>query len=94
MQSKTVTFPGRVLHLSEDQEQLKAQLYGHDKLGYDPALVDAEIKTDQDRADALGLILDTDPRQRTDYGQEAEPSANNNGAESTPEGGERRSTLN
>ena len=24
MQSKTVTFPGRVLHLSEDQEQLKA----------------------------------------------------------------------
>ena len=37
MQSKTVTFPGRVLHLSEDQEPLKAQLYGHEKLTYDPA---------------------------------------------------------
>jgi 3-isopropylmalate/(R)-2-methylmalate dehydratase large subunit len=48
MQSKTVTFPGRVLHLSEDQEQLKAQLYGHDKLGYDPArkLID-NISTDE-----------------------------------------------
>jgi 3-isopropylmalate/(R)-2-methylmalate dehydratase large subunit len=37
-----------VLHLSEDQEQLKAQLYGHDKLGYDPArkLID-NISTDE-----------------------------------------------
>ena len=64
------------------------------KLGYDPALVDAEIAEDNQRADALGLILDTDPRQRTDYGQEAEPSANNNDAESPTEGGERRNTLN
>jgi len=48
MQSKTVTFPGRVLHLSEDQEQLKAQLYGHEKLAFDPArkLVD-NISTDE-----------------------------------------------
>ncbi|MFN7672136.1 MAG: aconitase family protein [Planctomycetota bacterium] len=48
MQSKTVTFPGRVLHLSEDQEQLKAQLYGHEKLTYDPArkLID-NISTDE-----------------------------------------------
>lgn len=48
MQSKTVTFPGRVLHLSEDQEQLKAQLYGHEKLSYDPArkLID-NISTDE-----------------------------------------------
>lgn len=48
MQSKTVTFPGRVLHLSEDQEPLKAQLYGHEKLTYDPArkLID-NISTDE-----------------------------------------------
>ncbi|MFN6146083.1 MAG: aconitase family protein [Planctomycetota bacterium] len=48
MQSNTVTFPGRVLHLSEDQEQLKAQLYGHEKLTYDPArkLID-NISTDE-----------------------------------------------
>ncbi|MFN9705317.1 MAG: aconitase family protein [Planctomycetota bacterium] len=48
MQSKTVTFPGRVRHLSEDQEQLKAQLYGHEKLTYDPArkLID-NISTDE-----------------------------------------------
>lgn len=48
MQSKTVTFPGRVLHLSEDQEQLKAQLYGHEKLSHDPArkLID-NISTDE-----------------------------------------------
>ncbi len=47
------------------------------KLGYDPELVDAELAAEQARADRLGLILDTDARQRTDYGQEAEPSANN-----------------
>lgn len=48
MQSKTVTFPGRVLYLSEDQEQLKAQLYGHEKLNHDPArkLID-NISTDE-----------------------------------------------
>lgn len=48
MQSKTVTFPGRVLHLSEDQEQLKAQLYGHERVTYDPArkLID-NISTDE-----------------------------------------------
>ena len=48
MQTKTVTFPGRVLFLSEDQEQLKAQLYGHEKLTHDPArkLID-NISTDE-----------------------------------------------
>lgn len=48
MQTKTVTFPGRVLYLSEDQEQLKAQLYGHEKLSHDPArkLID-NISTDE-----------------------------------------------
>lgn len=48
MQTKTVTFPGRVLYLSEDQEQLKAQLYGHEKLTHDPArkLID-NISTDE-----------------------------------------------
>lgn len=61
------------------------------KMGFDPVLVDEEIAADQKRADKLGLILDTDPRQRTDYGQEAEPSANNNsGGDNPPEGGERR----
>lgn len=48
MLPNTVAFPGRVLHLSEDQEQLKAQLYGHEKLAYDPArkLID-NISTDE-----------------------------------------------
>jgi 3-isopropylmalate/(R)-2-methylmalate dehydratase large subunit len=44
----TLKFDGRVLYLSEDQEQLKAQLYGHDRLKNDPArkLVD-NISTDE-----------------------------------------------
>lgn len=44
----TLTFGGRVLHLSEDQEQLKAQLYGQERLAHDPArkLID-NISTDE-----------------------------------------------
>ena len=44
----TLKFEGRVLYLSEDQEQLKAQLYGQDRLKHDPArkLVD-NISTDE-----------------------------------------------
>lgn len=42
------------------------------KMGYDPDVVDAEIRADQDRIDALGIVLDSDPRQRTDYGQEVQ----------------------
>ncbi|HEX5050182.1 MAG TPA: aconitase family protein [Planctomycetota bacterium] len=48
MRPKTVSFPGRVLHLTEDQEQLKAQLAGELTLGHDPAqkLID-NISTDE-----------------------------------------------
>lgn len=48
MQQKTVQFTGRVLHLTEDQEQLKSQLYGGARLAYDPQrkLVD-NISTDE-----------------------------------------------
>jgi 3-isopropylmalate/(R)-2-methylmalate dehydratase large subunit len=48
MLPSTVTFGGRVLHLTEDQDQLKAQLYGHERLTYDPArkLID-NISTDE-----------------------------------------------
>ena len=48
MLPSTLKFAGRVLYLSEDQEQLKAQLYGQDRLRNDPArkLVD-NISTDE-----------------------------------------------
>ena len=48
MLPSTVKFSGRVLHLTEDQEQLKAQLAGTATLTYDPArkLVD-NISTDE-----------------------------------------------
>jgi 3-isopropylmalate/(R)-2-methylmalate dehydratase large subunit len=48
MLSKTVSFPGRVLHLTEDQELLKAQLAGTTTLTFDPAqkLID-NISTDE-----------------------------------------------
>ncbi|MCC7398286.1 MAG: 3-isopropylmalate dehydratase [Planctomycetes bacterium] len=48
MREKTVTFTGRVLHLTEDQDQLKAQLYGHERLGFDAKrkLID-NISTDE-----------------------------------------------
>lgn len=44
----TIQFSGRVLHLSEDQEQLKAQLYGQERLAYDAKrkLID-NISTDE-----------------------------------------------
>jgi len=44
----TLKFSGRVLHLSEDQEQLKAQLYGQERLAYDAQrkLID-NISTDE-----------------------------------------------
>jgi len=44
----TLQFSGRVLHLTEDQEQLKAQLYGQDRLAYDAQrkLID-NISTDE-----------------------------------------------
>ena len=47
MLPSTVKFSGRVLYLSEDQDQLKGQLYGHERLSHDPArkLVD-NISTD------------------------------------------------
>ena len=45
---RTVNFTGRVLYLTEDKAQLEAQLYGNEKLPYDPArkLVD-NISTDE-----------------------------------------------
>ena len=48
MLGSSVTFPGRVLHLAEDQEQLKAQLYDGATMRYDAArkLVD-NISTDE-----------------------------------------------
>ena len=48
MLPNTIQFAGRVLYLSEDQEQLKAQLYGQERLTHDPArkLVD-NISTDE-----------------------------------------------
>jgi 3-isopropylmalate/(R)-2-methylmalate dehydratase large subunit len=48
MRPKTIRFTGRVLHLTEDQEQLKAQLYGAERLTHDPArkLID-NISTDE-----------------------------------------------
>jgi 3-isopropylmalate/(R)-2-methylmalate dehydratase large subunit len=44
----SVKFEGRVLYLTEDQEQLKRQLYGHETLTFDPdrRLVD-NISTDE-----------------------------------------------
>jgi 3-isopropylmalate/(R)-2-methylmalate dehydratase large subunit len=44
----TVKFAGRVLYLTEDQEQLKAQLYGQERLTHHPArkLID-NISTDE-----------------------------------------------
>jgi 3-isopropylmalate/(R)-2-methylmalate dehydratase large subunit len=44
----TLKFTGRVLYLTEDQELLKAQLYGHERLRHDPAqkLID-NISTDE-----------------------------------------------
>lgn len=38
------------------------------RMGYDPAEVDAEQAEDARRADALGLVLDTDARKRTQNG--------------------------
>ncbi len=48
MLDKTVKFDGRVLYLTEDQEQLKAQLYGHERLTFaaDRKLID-NISTDE-----------------------------------------------
>ena len=44
----TLQFSGRVLHLTEDQEPLKAQLYGQERLAYDASrkLID-NISTDE-----------------------------------------------
>lgn len=44
------------------------------KLGFDPADLDREIADDNKRADALGLILDSDPRQTTQNGGPAKPA--------------------
>ena len=48
MRDQTVTFDGRVLYLTEDQELLKQQLYGHEVLNYEPdrKLID-NISTDE-----------------------------------------------
>jgi 3-isopropylmalate/(R)-2-methylmalate dehydratase large subunit len=48
MLDTTLKFDGRVLYLTEDQEPLKAQLYGHERLAYDAnrKLID-NISTDE-----------------------------------------------
>lgn len=48
MLPKTLQFQGRVLYLTEDSDRLKAQLYGHEALAFDPArkLID-NISTDE-----------------------------------------------
>jgi 3-isopropylmalate/(R)-2-methylmalate dehydratase large subunit len=48
MLDTTLKFDGRVLYLTEDQEPLKAQLYGHERLAYDSnrKLID-NISTDE-----------------------------------------------
>ncbi|MBL8726082.1 MAG: 3-isopropylmalate dehydratase [Planctomycetes bacterium] len=48
MLPNTLQFQGRVLYLTEDGDQLKAQLYGHEVLPFDPArqLID-NISTDE-----------------------------------------------
>ncbi|MBL8726809.1 MAG: 3-isopropylmalate dehydratase [Planctomycetes bacterium] len=48
MRENAVTFAGRVLYLTEDQELLKKQLYGHETLTHDPdrKLID-NISTDE-----------------------------------------------
>ena len=38
------------------------------KLGYEPEDIDAEIKADNERADKLGLVLDSDPRKTSAAG--------------------------
>ncbi|MCX5496443.1 phage portal protein [Kaistia dalseonensis] len=44
-------------------------------LGYDPEKVDAEIAADNERADRMGLVLDSDPRRNNAQGQaQPEPS--------------------
>jgi lambda family phage portal protein len=44
------------------------------KAGYDPNVVDAELAADNARADALGLVLDSDARKRTSYGLNPDPN--------------------
>jgi lambda family phage portal protein len=45
------------------------------KLGFDPEELDAENAVDSERADELGLVFDSDPRQRTAAGNAVTASA-------------------
>ena len=46
-----------------------------ESLGWVAEDVDAEIAADQQRADAMGLVLDTDGRKRTQQGQATQPGS-------------------
>jgi lambda family phage portal protein len=49
------------------------------QLGWDVAQIDAEIAGDNQRADKLGLILDSDPRRVSQMGQEQQSQAQQGG---------------
>jgi lambda family phage portal protein len=51
--------------------------------GYDAEDVDREIAADNARADALGLIFDSDPRRTSRYGDSSEPNAHLDDNQST-----------
>ena len=46
--------------------------------GYDPDELIAEIKSDYDKLDAAGIVLDCDPRKMTQAGQQQSPTATAN----------------
>lgn len=59
---------------------LKARSAAINELGYDEEEVDAAIARDNERADGLGLVFDSDPRKRTKNGQV--PTEKGSGSES------------
>ena len=60
------------------------------RFGVDPEDLEAEIAQENERADALGLKFDSDPRQMSSQGQE-QPSAANDNAASDDDAGETES---
>ncbi len=48
--------------------------------GYDPDELIAEMKADNERLDAAGIVLDSDPRRMTQAGQRQTPEASTGGA--------------
>lgn len=55
------------------------------ELGYDPEQVDAEIAADNERADSLGIVTDSDPRQTADSGVAQTAATDQSKADETAE---------